>query len=153
MKFDFVMLLPLAAIALAVSFPLSYKKSHFPDPFASGRYRRMLLRRLAVVVVPLASLIAVFIPFQGLNNISKALILCAMILAPAIGFHHYLNISYRNKRIAHINANSNSHYDVPSRIQRKIARSTKGTPSELRLISYEKTMRNIQLVEQLKDQG
>lgn len=152
MQFDFVFFVPLAAVALAVLYPLRDRALRFPNPMASSRIRRILLRRLAVVVMPLASLIAVLIPFQGLSNISKALILCAMILVPAIVVHQYLNIYFRNRRKVKREIQADSIYKPATKIRRKIAKSTRVIPSEKSLTLREKTQRNIELVEQMKQQ-
>lgn len=108
MNFDFVLLLPLLAIALAVVFPLFRVGRYTRRSVKSRRYRRILLGRLAVFVLPIATLIVMYLPFPEIPRfaefdvpakallITKALLICAAVLIPA--FLAIMLMTLRNRK-------------------------------------------------------
>ena len=98
MKFDFVFLLPFLAIAMAVIFPLFSKVPNKSATIKSKRYRKIQLGRLTIIVLPIATLAALVSTVSGLNNLSKALLFCAVVLIPAFLVHFYMTLRYGKQR-------------------------------------------------------
>ncbi|MFK7854110.1 MAG: hypothetical protein AB8B79_08360, partial [Granulosicoccus sp.] len=94
MKFDLVYALPVLALVLAASYPLLKYDPNAPKSFKSRRRRRNLLGRLTVVTLLVSTVLAFLIPFPGLSNLLKALLLCAIVLIPAVLVHGYMTLRY-----------------------------------------------------------
>jgi len=94
MNFDLVLLLPLAAMFLAVFYPLVKRDPYIPESFKSGRYRQIKLRQLIVTVLPIAALVAVLLPIPNVPNLIIGLALAGIVLIPAFFVHLYFNRRY-----------------------------------------------------------
>lgn len=98
MKIDFVYLLPVIAIALAIFYPIFDKVPYYTASIKSRKYRKTLLLRLTIIVIPIATIAAIALPANELNNLSNALIYCALVLVPAILVHSFLTLYFKDQR-------------------------------------------------------
>lgn len=98
MKFDFVYLLPAIAIGLVIFYPIFDKAPYYSANIKSRKFRKTLLLRLAVIVIPIATFAAIALPPTELSNLSNALLYCVLVLVPAILVHLFLILCFRDQR-------------------------------------------------------
>lgn len=87
MTWDFVYLLPIVAIAIGVFYPLRIVGSLSGTSLMDSKGRWVILRRLALFVLPLSTIIAVMNPSYELSNLIKALLISFAVLVPVYLAH------------------------------------------------------------------
>ena len=97
MSVDFVLLLPLIAIAIGVFFPISIADVQSTYTLRSSRIRVILLRRFSILVLMLSTAAAMIVPFYGMNNLAKGILLSTALLLPAYVAHIWLKVSYKRR--------------------------------------------------------
>ena len=95
---DLVFLLPLLAVAIGIFFPLTVTVVDPSKTLMKPHVRVVMLRRLVILMLVLSTVLAITIPFQGLSNIAKALLLCAAVLLPVYAAHVCLNLFGMRRR-------------------------------------------------------
>ncbi|MFT6309601.1 MAG: hypothetical protein ACJA0Z_004785 [Halioglobus sp.] len=99
MKFDFVFLLPLLAFALGILYPFFEKVPDYAKSIKSRAYRKRLLGRLTVIVMPIATLAAFVLPLTEFNNLYSALLYSAIVIVPVFLIHFYMTLHHGNRRL------------------------------------------------------
>jgi hypothetical protein len=102
MELDFAYFLPLIAMALALLFPFFQKVPDYAKSIKNRRYRNALLGRLAVIVIPIATLAAFVSPLTELNNLYNALLYCAIctiVIVPVFFVHCFMALRHGNQRV------------------------------------------------------
>ncbi len=89
-----VLLLPLLALAMAVFLPLSTKDATLSTSLKSRRRRKILLGRLTVIVLLVATLATLIWPIVNLNSLVQGVIFSALILVPAYLVHWIVGLFF-----------------------------------------------------------
>jgi len=122
MKFDSVLVLPLLAVALAIFFRVYKNHPNYSKSIKSRKHRKILLGRYTVLVLLLTTVVALFLSFQGMSKLQTALLLSAILVAPAYLAHLLMtlrnpNSGKSNQRARKTSNEYNSNeYNEPSRV-------------------------------------
>ncbi len=98
MTFQSVFLLPLIALALVVFQPLFKKRERKSSGLKSRRYRKIILGRVVVVVLLLATLATLIWPISGLISLVQGAVMAAAVLVPLYIFSGLFSLWLGNQR-------------------------------------------------------
>ncbi|MFK8078771.1 MAG: hypothetical protein AB8B97_00680 [Granulosicoccus sp.] len=93
-----ILLLPLAALALAVLFPLFGKNHSLSSSWKSKRRRRVIRGRIAVVSLLVGTILTELFPIDGVNVLVQGLAIAAAVMIPGCLIHWYLSMRYSESR-------------------------------------------------------
>lgn len=93
-----VYLLPCIALAMIIFLPILDSDSTLSKSLRSRRRRKILLGRLTVLVLLLATLATVIWPIPNWNGLVQGVLLSLVVLLPALVFNAYLSHRYGNQR-------------------------------------------------------
>ena len=92
MAFQHVYILPLVALALVIFFPIFFvNETSVSTKWRSSRKRRLIISRLAVISLLIATLITVLFPMKSLNSLVQGVIITLVMLTPAVCIHLFLS--------------------------------------------------------------
>ena len=98
MSFQSVFLLPLIALALVVFQPI-FKKHYMPSSsLKSRRYRKIILGRVVVAVLLLATLATMIWPIEGLISLVQGVVMAAAVLVPLYLLNGLYSMRVGNQR-------------------------------------------------------
>lgn len=91
-----VFILPAIALALVVFYPILDRSPQLSKSIVSSRRRKILLGRLTVVVLLLATLATIVWPIANLNSLIQGVFLSATVLVPALLVSIFLDYKYND---------------------------------------------------------
>lgn len=95
-----VLILPLLALLLAVFTPIFFGAGPmFSTSIKSRRRRKVLIGRLACIVLPIAALVTIIWPSETLNSLLHGCLISAVVLVPAVIAHWVATAHFGNQRI------------------------------------------------------
>ena len=132
MSVDFVLLLPLIAIAIGVFFPISIADVQSTYTLRSSRIRVILLRRFSILVLMFSTAAAMIVPFYGMNNLAKGILLSTALLLPAYVAHIWLKVSYKRRhqsplKLTETETETETETDIKGNSGRQFQRYSSGT--------------------------
>jgi len=93
-----VLILPAIALLMVIFLPLFGRDGTTPTNFRSRRRRKVLLGRLSVLVLVLATIATLAWPIRGMNSLIQGVLLSALVLVPAFIFHLMASLHYGSGR-------------------------------------------------------
>jgi len=93
-----VLILPAIAFLMVLFLPLFGRDGSSSTKFRSRRRRKVLLGRLTVLVLVLATIATLAWPIRGMNSLIQGVLLSALVLVPALIFHLMASLHYNSGR-------------------------------------------------------
>lgn len=94
-----VLVLPMIALAMLIFFPHTSKNSKISASWKSRRKRKVLLWRLTLAVLLIATVITLAWRWEGFISLIQGVILAAAVLVPALVINAFVSLAYKSQRI------------------------------------------------------